>query len=1106
MRILKSGLLRFIVILLLVLIAIGLLVRVLPIWPNLWAWAIAHPTEAQIILGALALIATIIGIIYQRRQWELEKVRDIEEKLRERPSFPFEAVTPEELPGKFPTLPLADQAIGYLHRLPPEEQEAMQRLLDNATRLLIRGRTGLGKTREAIALVQRLAAHKREPITVLLPKPPLTPPPFTWPPEWPTRNIVLLLDNVQEHWGFAAPGGRERMEALAAGDLRGWLHQAVAHLEERFKGSDFRVIATVRDDPAELWERIEPDSPFWRAFTIYHLPDWKEPQREELCRTTADWQQIGEVEEDARRLMVQRCDGTPASIITFLKGHKGAERLSLAEAREFDGRYPNDWERIWRDKIAPYPAARYLFAALSILNQARVTPYKYLAVRLAARLWDERFAWQREPEVEGPSGLKWVESWVAEEDGILKCPEAYLEGRGDLRANAALLTDLLLAASREEERREELLPSLFNLGYTLQVELADPEGAIKAYSRVVELDPKDHVAFNNRGTAYAVKAKLAEEPEEKLSLLNLAIADYDRAIAIKPDYEMAFYNRGNAYYKKAKLAEEPEERLSLLDKAIADCSEAIGIKPDLEAAFNNRGTAYADKSELVKEPEEKLSLLDLAIADYDRAIAIKPDLEAAFNNRGTAYADKSELVKEPEEKLSLLDLAIADYDRAIGIKPDDEEAFNNRGLAYAKKAELAERREERLSLLDLAIADYTEAIGIKPDYEAAFNNRGTAYADKAELAERREERLSLLDLAIADYTGAIGIKPDDEAAFYNRGGAYGKKSELVEGREERLSLLDLAIADYTEAIGIKPDYEAAFYNRGVAYDDKAKLAEERDEKLSLLDLAIADYTEAIGIKPDLEAAFNNRGVAYRKKAELVEKREEKLSLLDKGIQDFAKATDLDPNNPVRWERLADTCYEAKRYEDAVIAYQKTTELEPQWATYWSCLGNALYALDRHEEALEPYTKAIELAKDEEAKARYLRNRADTYIELGRLKEAEEDLERAKELDPENAYLFARYGQLHLWREEFEQAIAMCREAQGRELKEAWVQLNLALAILCQGKLEEARKEYRLGMEMADKKDLEGAMEDLEKMRARRPGLEGAEEIMETLRKASAKSG
>lgn len=476
MRILKSKAVKLIARVIGILLVVLIILRLPTLlnlrggfWLDLRAWAEDNSTELNILTLFFGILQAFFGFFEFLSWWEQRKERQKEEREEarrrlERPNFPFEAVTPAELPRKFPTLPLADQVIGYLHRLPPKKQKAMQRLLDNATRLLIRGRTGLGKTREAIALVQRLAAHKREPITVLLPKPPLNPPPFTWQSDLPTRTIILFLDRVEENWGFVAPEGKEGMEAFAVGDLRDWLPQAVDHLEKRFKGSDFRVIATVRDDPAELWKRIEPNSPFWQGFTVYPLLNWEELQREELFKAVAHWQEIEEVEEKARRLMVRKCDGTPASIITFLKGHKGAERLSLTEAREFDGRYPKDWERIWQEKIAPYPAARYLFAALSILNQARVIPYKYLAVHLAARLWDERFAWQRQPEVEGRYGLKWVESWVSEENGILKCSEAYLESKGDLGATATLLTDLLLAASREEEHREELIPSLFSFG------------------------------------------------------------------------------------------------------------------------------------------------------------------------------------------------------------------------------------------------------------------------------------------------------------------------------------------------------------------------------------------------------------------------------------------------------------------------------------------------------------------------------------------------------------------------------------------------------------------------------------------------------------------
>jgi tetratricopeptide (TPR) repeat protein len=98
---------------------------------------------------------------------------------------------------------------------------------------------------------------------------------------------------------------------------------------------------------------------------------------------------------------------------------------------------------------------------------------------------------------------------------------------------------------------------------------------------------------------------------------------------------------------------------------------------------------------------------------------------------------------------------------------------------------------------------------------------------------------------------------------------------------------------------------------------------------------------------------------------------------------------------------------------ALSDYRKATDLEPQQATYWNLLCSAFSALKSHGEALEPYTKAIELTEDTEVKAMCLRNRAEAFIELEKLEEAEEDLERARGLDTEHPYLFARYGQLHL---------------------------------------------------------------------------------------------
>jgi uncharacterized RDD family membrane protein YckC len=57
--------------------------------------------------------------------------------------------------------------------------------------------------------------------------------------------------------------------------------------------------------------------------------------------------------------------------------------------------------------------------------------------------------------------------------------------------------------------------------------------AIDNYTKAIELNSNDAVAFNNRGYAYTLNGDL-----------DLAIEDYDQAIALDPDYGMAYNNLG----------------------------------------------------------------------------------------------------------------------------------------------------------------------------------------------------------------------------------------------------------------------------------------------------------------------------------------------------------------------------------------------------------------------------------------------------------------------------------------------------------------------------------------------------------------------------------
>lgn len=132
------------------------------------------------------------------------------------------------------------------------------------------------------------------------------------------------------------------------------------------------------------------------------------------------------------------------------------------------------------------------------------------------------------------------------------------------------------------------------------------EEAIAAYSQAIRLNPDLTVAYNNRGTTYAV-----------LGQLQMALQDLDEAIRLDPQYVDAYNNRGYAYVSLGRFR-----------KAVEDYDEAIQLDPHPKFAvvYNNRGFASAS-----------LGQLESAIEDFNEAIRLNPQDVVAYNHRALAH-------------------------------------------------------------------------------------------------------------------------------------------------------------------------------------------------------------------------------------------------------------------------------------------------------------------------------------------------------------------------------------------------------------------------------------------------------------------------------------
>lgn len=105
--------------------------------------------------------------------------------------------------------------------------------------------------------------------------------------------------------------------------------------------------------------------------------------------------------------------------------------------------------------------------------------------------------------------------------------------RNKIWENALTLTTDII-----EKNRSDLDVSI---GYffrgNIRDRMNDVDGALKDFSKAIELNPAYTLAYNNRGIILGLKGEMEN-----------ALADFNKAIELEPDYRDAYYNRGNVKY------------------------------------------------------------------------------------------------------------------------------------------------------------------------------------------------------------------------------------------------------------------------------------------------------------------------------------------------------------------------------------------------------------------------------------------------------------------------------------------------------------------------------------------------------------------------------
>jgi tetratricopeptide (TPR) repeat protein len=162
--------------------------------------------------------------------------------------------------------------------------------------------------------------------------------------------------------------------------------------------------------------------------------------------------------------------------------------------------------------------------------------------------------------------------------------------------------------------------------------------AIAEYTKAIEIEQNEILAYFNRGTIYQYKRDY-----------DSAILDFTKIINIKPENAFAYKIRGDVYKAKRDY-----------DFAIADYTKAIELEPNNLKTYIDRGDSYRAKRDY-----------DSTIADYSEAIEKKYNKPRLLKERGDVYYCKGEYEK-----------AVNDFTEVIETNPEDLSCYSNRGDAY----------------------------------------------------------------------------------------------------------------------------------------------------------------------------------------------------------------------------------------------------------------------------------------------------------------------------------------------------------------------------------------------------------------------------------------
>jgi tetratricopeptide (TPR) repeat protein len=592
--------------------------------------------------GLIAITILLINIIYfwirNRRKANID-----DPSKHHYSTFPFHIIKPhsngEVLRRAFSSGkdddPLAARNIPYQKRKIGRDitQELEQKIRDKNW-VLILGRTGVGKTREAAELAKLL---NREGWTVLFLKSGgyLDIPTHRPKEIHVDRKLLLFLDNLNQRMESEEknPKAREDLLEPIAKPFQVRLLGLLEAYEKFYE--QVRVIATARNEryPDSSGKcssynklKLEKYPKLWNRFYTYDLPQPDIEPIIDLLFKVIPKTNISPNPQVYSEL-AKRNDGTFNNIVENLIRIQN-RKLPL-NITNFEETLSGSWEKRYQDVLnnKKYPASRCIYDAIDLLSQFDIE-FQPFTVEAVARVLANVKYWQFWRRYKIHITIK----YLIESQNILEPRDGQIEAKGyqlEVRTYVSKLSKLLVILTKKHP--DKMLFSLLNFSVKAS-NLECYEDAIISLDQAIKIKPEYYKVWYNKGVALRYLERFED-----------AIVCFEQAVKIQPDFYEAWYNKGLAL-----------RYLERFEDAIVCFEQAIKIKPDFSQAYLLKGLALF----YLERFEDAITFEDVIVL-YEQAIKIKPDFHEAWYNKACCYAIQKNI-----------DKAIENLQQAIKLNPE----------------------------------------------------------------------------------------------------------------------------------------------------------------------------------------------------------------------------------------------------------------------------------------------------------------------------------------------------------------------------------------------------------------------------------------------------